>query len=740
MDTIRCPRCGSSVALLSRATSMGTCHACDSVVVAEGAAEVTLLTRGESGEPRATSVLPLSVAFRNRYRLERLLGSGAAGTVFLATHVPTGQSRAVKFLTRVENRTVLARFVTEGRLLAELQHPNVLRLFDVDEIEAHPFMATEYLEGGTLRQRMGHGRMPLAEAVQVTLDCLAGLEACHGRGIVHRDVKPENVLFTVTRAAKLADFGVAKVLDTGQDLTRTGALIGTPMYMSPEQVRGEPAGQPADLYATGAVLYEMLAARPAVHATSLPQLLAMHLESRPRPLREIVPSVPEPVAAVVECALSKDPSRRPPSAAAFAESLRQAFQRSRFAGRARPDGQRPFTISAPPASPAGRAGLWRLAVPAAALLALCATLLTRSAWPPPPRPDATVAASPRPAASPAPRAAPPEVEESRRLRDRVESREAGLEAWFPGKGRPEVVCPLVVFCRDHLKQVTIHAGGQGVIVGLNDRALPGQQTLALGSSSPGLRDGLNWVRIRGGPTGPRQGHVRFLRDPCRFDIRRVEAPPPDFVVTDRLLVDLFVNALDFDHQAASRRMRASLPGGSESLRLALEGLVGLRSQLAGSILADIQEMVGDPLGAYREGDVRCARVCLDGVQSALEADPSRWAPWHLLGETLVRLGHQEAGSSAVARALMTYPEAYWSWVEMFWASWQALDVHRISGPGRSPVIDEHMRQTLRYQEIVALVVERVPNAQGQNLKAFLAYLQRNRKAVIQNRRPPRKER
>ncbi|MBI4860044.1 MAG: serine/threonine protein kinase [Candidatus Riflebacteria bacterium] len=258
MSSPRCPRCGSSLDPVSAGSTQGNCSACDSMMVAAGASEISLLTRSDSGEPRLESRLVLSPEFRTAYRLERVLGQGAMGTVFLALHLSTGQIRAVKVLTRPD-KTTLARFFAEGKVLAGVSHPNVLKVYDVGEIGGHPYLATEYLEGGTLRQRLAGGhRLDLAEIVRVMTDCLNGLEACHERGIVHRDFKPENILFAAGGEARLADLGIARIRDAAQHLTCTGSLVGTPRYMSPEQARGEVATAASDIYAVGVVLYELL--------------------------------------------------------------------------------------------------------------------------------------------------------------------------------------------------------------------------------------------------------------------------------------------------------------------------------------------------------------------------------------------------------------------------------------------------------------------------------------------------
>jgi eukaryotic-like serine/threonine-protein kinase len=201
------------------------------------------------------------------YTILRKLGEGGMGAVYAAHDTRLERVVALKIIVRGDEETARQRFWREARAAASLNHPNICQIYEIGEDAGALFIAMELLEGDSLAGRLQAGPMRIPEAVPIANAMLAGLSAMHGRGLIHRDLKPSNVFLT-PHGLKLLDFGLAKPwLDTAAaptaDLTRTGIVIGTPRYMAPEQAMGEPVDARCDLFATGAILFEMLAGRPA---------------------------------------------------------------------------------------------------------------------------------------------------------------------------------------------------------------------------------------------------------------------------------------------------------------------------------------------------------------------------------------------------------------------------------------------------------------------------------------------
>ncbi len=277
-----------------------------------------------------SSAIPdsLSAALASRYTLERELGRGGMATVYLATDLRHGRHVALKVL-RPELASALGndRFLREIRLAARLQHPHICSVHDSGEADGHLWFTMPYLEGETLRQRLGREeRIPLDEAVRIVLEVADALDYAHRHGVIHRDIKPENILLT-ERHAVVADFGIGRAVATSQDerLTDTGMVIGTPGYMSPEQAAGETSldGR-TDVYALGAVMYEMLAGEPAFSGRSLQAVIASHLRGEIPSLHRTRPDVPDAIERAVSRALAPAPADRFPTSGEFARSLAAA--------------------------------------------------------------------------------------------------------------------------------------------------------------------------------------------------------------------------------------------------------------------------------------------------------------------------------------------------------------------------------------------------------------------------------
>ena len=258
------------------------------------------------------------------YEIVRVIARGGMAVVYLAHQPALDRSVALKQLDlQGAEPTVAQRFVREARLAAGLDHPNVVTLFDFFEDGGVPYIAMEYVRGGSLRPLVGHLSLP--QVFGVLEGVLAGLAHAEEHGIAHRDLKPENVLITQGGKVKIADFGIARAYNAlTPALTSTDTAIGTPAYMAPEQALNEPLGPFTDIYALGAVAYELLAGRPPfVHGRTPMAILYCHVHKAPPPLADLAPDVPEPVRGWVDWLLAKPPADRPASAAAAWEALEE---------------------------------------------------------------------------------------------------------------------------------------------------------------------------------------------------------------------------------------------------------------------------------------------------------------------------------------------------------------------------------------------------------------------------------
>jgi serine/threonine protein kinase len=256
------------------------------------------------------------------------LGQGGMGVVVSGQHRQLDRRVAIKQLpvAWATDPGVRRRFMAEARLLASLDHPHVVPVYDFVEREGLCLLVMELLPGGTLRSRVTAGGISTPQAVALSLACASGLGAAHRRGILHRDIKPENMLFSASGVLKVTDFGIAKVVGgTDTVVTRAGDVIGTPAYIAPEQVRGGDLSPATDVYGVATMLYELLSGTfPFADDGEAVALLFKHAYEAPKPLRDVAPHVPEPVAAVVMRGLATDPAQRFPAAEAFGVALAEA--------------------------------------------------------------------------------------------------------------------------------------------------------------------------------------------------------------------------------------------------------------------------------------------------------------------------------------------------------------------------------------------------------------------------------
>jgi tetratricopeptide (TPR) repeat protein/tRNA A-37 threonylcarbamoyl transferase component Bud32 len=263
------------------------------------------------------------------HAVESELARGGMGVVYRARHLKLGRVVAIKMLLAGEYASPreLARFLEEARAVANLCHPNIVHVFDVGELGGRPYFTMEYVAGGTLAHLLAGRPLAAASAVEQTVLLARAVEFAHASGIVHRDLKPANVLLTPEGTPKIADFGLARRLSDGASASASAA-IGTPSYMAPEQVRGstQGAGPTVDVYALGAILYEMLTGRPPFRSESALATQVAVLTSDPVPPTRLVPRVPRDLETICLKCLSKEVARRYSSAAELADDLGR-FQR-----------------------------------------------------------------------------------------------------------------------------------------------------------------------------------------------------------------------------------------------------------------------------------------------------------------------------------------------------------------------------------------------------------------------------
>jgi serine/threonine protein kinase len=261
------------------------------------------------------------------YRIDSVLGRGGMGTVYLATHTRLERRVALKVISPglVGDAEFRERFLRESQLAASLDHPHVIPIYDADEIDGVLFLAMRYVDGPSLRERLGSGPLGLGETARIAGQVGGALDAAHRAGLVHRDVKPANILLAEDgRHVYLCDFGLAK-RTAAEGMTQTGSFVGTVDYCSPEQIEGRPLDGRSDVYALGGVVYHCLSGRPPFERDSEFAVLRAHLEDEPAPLGGAV-------GAVVQKALAKRPDDRYAAAADFSDALAATAEETRPPG------------------------------------------------------------------------------------------------------------------------------------------------------------------------------------------------------------------------------------------------------------------------------------------------------------------------------------------------------------------------------------------------------------------------
>src|SRR4051794_29876680 len=263
--------------------------------------------------------------FADRYRLDRRLGVGGMATVQLAFDTRLERNVAVKLLAEhlAEDASFVSRFRREALAAAKLVHPNIVQVFDfgTDGGSGRQFIVMEFVDGNSCAELLrDRGPMAPRDAVDVLTQACRGLDYAHRNGVVHRDVKPGNLLVNTEGVVKLADFGIAKAAEQS-DITKVGSVLGTAAYLSPEQARGQPAGPASDLYALGVVSYQLMAGKLPYEAASLTDLARLQEAGPPPRLNELNRDVPPALAAAVLRALARDPAMRYQDASEMEDAL-----------------------------------------------------------------------------------------------------------------------------------------------------------------------------------------------------------------------------------------------------------------------------------------------------------------------------------------------------------------------------------------------------------------------------------
>ena len=265
-----------------------------------------------------------------RYRVARMIGKGGMGEVYLGVQPDIGSRVAIKVLPPggAENRVLVDRFFAEARAVNLIRHEGIVNVLDLSTLpDGRPYIVMEFLEGAPLSSFIDHGALALGTLASLVIDVASALTAAHEHGIVHRDLKPDNVYVTAAGRPKVLDFGIAKLrpeLSAMEVATQTGALLGTPHYMSPEQALGRAVDQRSDIYSLGVILFEAATARRPFEADSLFELLRHHVDTPPPSPLSLRPDMPAAYADVILRALAKDPAARFQSADELARALHEA--------------------------------------------------------------------------------------------------------------------------------------------------------------------------------------------------------------------------------------------------------------------------------------------------------------------------------------------------------------------------------------------------------------------------------
>ena len=341
-SVVACPVCGAPVA--------GSQAASESDANSQGVPETVMpLDKGainapesqppESFDPYPTRI-PESLAGRSSraalegwptvtgYEILGILGRGGMGIVYKAIHLQLKRPVALKMILAGAHAASegLARFRTEAEAVACLQHPNIVQIYEIGEQDGLPYLSLEFVDGGSLAQKLSGTPFPPRQAAELVETLAGAIHQAHQRDIIHRDLKPANVLLTAEGTPKITDFGLAKKLDGASGKTASGAVMGTPSYMAPEQASGKirALGPTTDVYALGAILYESLTGRPPFKGATLVETLRQVVNEEPVSPQQLQSSIPRDLETICLKCLHKEPARRYADAAGLAEDLQRS--------------------------------------------------------------------------------------------------------------------------------------------------------------------------------------------------------------------------------------------------------------------------------------------------------------------------------------------------------------------------------------------------------------------------------
>jgi len=314
-DSSFCPSCGADLSAASKGDSPPTVLVGESGSGKKGSSETVIVSNRDQ--------LPPSFG---RYRVLREVGRGAMGVLYLARDDKIGRNVAIKTLhldaglPEGDRKEISERFNREARAAGMLSHPNIVTVYDVGEEGDGFYIAMEYLEGATLTEVTSEGPLSIPRATDIITQVLSALSYAHSHDVVHRDIKPDNVFLLPDGRVKVVDFGIARITSTST-MTQVGQVMGTPGYMSPEQVKGEAVGPPSDIFSVGVLFYELLTGTAAFHSTSATSIMYKIVHEEPRPPHLLNPGVPSNLEAVIAGATAKNPGARYPDASRMKEDI-----------------------------------------------------------------------------------------------------------------------------------------------------------------------------------------------------------------------------------------------------------------------------------------------------------------------------------------------------------------------------------------------------------------------------------